>query len=95
MLVVVATSTLKPGKKEAFIKLAGQLAQKTRQEKGCIFYELYEDSKHPNQLSFIEGWASSAALARHGKTEHYMEIVPQLGELREGPAQINIYKKLL
>ncbi|GAA3923260.1 putative quinol monooxygenase [Actinoplanes auranticolor] len=37
----------------------------TRQEDGCLIYEVHESASEPGEIVFYERWASPALLARH------------------------------
>ena len=95
MLTIVAKNVIKEGKKDDFVALANTLINASRQEDGCMSYELFEDSKMPNMLTFIEQWRDMKAIVSHNKTEHFKAIFPKLGELLQEPMEINIYKKLV
>jgi quinol monooxygenase YgiN len=92
MIKVVARAAVKSDKVEDYIKLASQLAAETRKETGCISYELCQDIKNSTILTFIEEWESQEALDKHMKSKHFVEIVPKMGQLREGDSEVNIYK---
>jgi quinol monooxygenase YgiN len=92
MITIVAKMTLKPGKKEDFIALTEELRRESRKEKGCISYELYEDIKDPNALAFIEEWRDEEAIKFHNESKHYTGTIPKLLDLREGKAEIYLYK---
>jgi quinol monooxygenase YgiN len=66
----------------------------TRGEPGCISYELYEsDSK--GRFYFDETWESRAALDKHIATPHFRHLEQTIGELLEGPLEVNILKSIL
>ena len=58
---------------EAFKKQANVIIQKTRNEKGCLFYSLFEDVSRPGEFLFYEEYADQAALDIHFKSE-YLKI---------------------
>ena len=43
MVVLIAKNTVKEGLQQEFLKLAKEMTVKTRQEKGCISYDLASD----------------------------------------------------
>jgi quinol monooxygenase YgiN len=91
MIKVVARNYLKEGVKDDVLKLADELIDKTRQEQGCISYELFQSKSDPNEVTFIETWESSEALNAHTKTEHFTRIVPQIGEYQAKNSPIDVY----
>ena len=94
MVKVVAQNTLVPEKVDEAINLYQELVAKTRQENGCIKYELFQDVKDPAILTVIEEWESQEALDLHMKTEHFTRIVPMVNEFKV-TSNLNIYKKVI
>jgi quinol monooxygenase YgiN len=41
------------------------LVAPTREEAGCLQYNLYQNQNDPREFTFIEEWASAAALEAH------------------------------
>lgn len=94
MIKVVAKNKVKNEKIEEVLALYEQLVSATRKEDGCIVYELYQDEKDSSILTMIEEWEDQASLDRHMGTEHFMEIVPSVGE-HVLERSLNIYHKVL
>jgi quinol monooxygenase YgiN len=92
MITIVAKNLIKQGKTEEFKVLAEKLINESRKERGCIAYNLYEDSSNCNILTFIEVWENSEAIKLHNSSEHFTSIVPKFGELKDGQSEINLYK---
>ncbi len=59
-----------------------RLAEASRAEKGCLGYEIYENSRDSSRVMIVETWESEAALEAHQLTEHFKTIVPRNDELR-------------
>ena len=90
MIYVVATSTLKEGCKDEFVKLALANYKNVHAEAGCISYLLNEDcaTGMPNQpalrencVTFVECWESVEHLKAHLSQPHmkaFMEAVRPL-----------------
>lgn len=96
MIKVVAKNFIKPEKTEAFISLAKQLVQDTRQnDTGCIRYELVQDIKNPQLLTMLEEWEDQEALNRHMSAKHFKEATALFADLVEKPGEINLYKTLI
>ena len=95
MITIVAKKLIKQGKVEEFKVLAEKLIDESRKERGCIAYNLYEDSNNCNILTFIEEWVSEEAIDLHNNSKHFITIVPKFADLQEGQTQINLYKMIL
>ncbi|MDF2944429.1 MAG: antibiotic biosynthesis monooxygenase [Herbinix sp.] len=93
MIKVVAKNKLMNDKIEVVKSLYEELVNATRKEDGCIKYELYQDDKDATVLTMIEEWVDKDALDKHMKTEHFLKIVPMVGEFVIGN-ELNIYNKV-
>lgn len=94
MINIVAKNIVKEGKIEEFKALALKLIKESRKEEGCIEYNLYEDIKNSNILTFIEKWKDEEAINLHNKSEHFTSIVPKLGELLKTDSDVDLYKSV-
>lgn len=70
MLSVVAISRVKEGFTEQVKAEMIKLLAPTRQEAGCINYDLHQDQDDPNHFVFYENWESLAHLIDHSKSAH-------------------------
>lgn len=95
MLKIVAKNYVKLECKNAFVEAVKELIEETRKEKGCIKYELFEDTNQQDVLTFIEEWESQEDLKNHSNSTHFTRIVPKLGEFTSKPMEISVYKKLI
>ncbi|GAB6395561.1 MAG: antibiotic biosynthesis monooxygenase [Bacteroidales bacterium] len=84
-LVIVATVTIHDGYKDELLNAFRDVIAATRQEEGCISYNVYEDVSNPSTLTFIEYWASQSAIDRHNQTAHLQGFVKAL----EGKAHLS------
>lgn len=95
MLKVVAKSAVKKDCLENVLALYGELVKKTREEQGCLSYELFQDTENPYILTMIETWESREYLEKHFQSAHFTALVPKIKECREGSAELNIYTQIL
>jgi PTH1 family peptidyl-tRNA hydrolase len=91
---VVAKLNLRNGEKDNSLGFLDELIEKTRKEDGCISYELFENVRDENALTFIAEWESDSKLNDHLNSEHFTRIMPQLGELTSTENQVDIYKRV-
>ncbi|WP_017446686.1 putative quinol monooxygenase [Gayadomonas joobiniege] len=56
------------------------LIEPTKQEAGCLDYELHQDNQAPSHFIFYENWASFEAWQDHMQSEH----IRQFGEKTQG-----------
>ncbi len=88
MLLLIAKSTVIEGKQNEFIRLANALVQQSRQETGCLQYDLVQEESEPNIFYFIEKYVDAEALQVHQTSTYFQQIVPQLGQLRTQNAEV-------
>lgn len=69
-LTIVANIVAKDDQIEMVKAELIKLIEKTRQEDGCINYDLHQDNDNPAHFVFYENWASEAALDKHLTTQH-------------------------
>jgi quinol monooxygenase YgiN len=93
MIKVVAKNKINVDKVEIVLSLYEELVNATREEEGCIAYELFQDVEDPSVLTMIEEWEDKPSLDQHMKTEHFMRIVPMVGKFVE-ESSLNIYHKV-
>ena len=70
MLYVIARLVIEPGSLGDVIKAASPCLKATREEVGCISYDLYVDATDETRLAFVERWESRAALEGHFRAPH-------------------------
>ena len=90
-LRVVAHLTAKPDTIEETRRALMALVDSTRAESGCILYELTQNNSDPTDFTFVEEWASHAALDAHLQSEHIRHLQTRGDELFACPPDIRRY----
>lgn len=80
-LVVIATLIAKPGQASALQKELETLVQATRQEPGCITYELHQDRESAEGFYMFERWVDAEALQIHDGSAHIQAFRAAAGDL--------------
>ena len=93
-ITVVATFQAKPGQEAELQKALISLVAPTRQELGCINYDLHVSPEDPGKFLFHENWTSQAALDAHLKSPHIAAVLPRVDELCTGFPEIKIWGKI-
>lgn len=70
MIYLIATLTIEPGKRDTVIEAAKPCIEATRQEPGCLHYDLNASITDENQLVFVEQWKSRDDLTLHFDRPH-------------------------
>lgn len=89
MVKVIAQFRFKPGNLGQVKKLAKELVDETRKEKGCIQYDLMQANTDENFLLMLETWESADALDAHSASAHFTRIVPELAALCTHPPAVD------
>ena len=95
MVKVLAHFQLQEGVLPQVETLAKELVDTTRQEEGCIQYELLQAAEDALYLVMQEAWASQEALDTHSASEHFGRIVPQIAALCTEPPKVEQYTQLV
>lgn len=71
-----------------------ELIEPTRQESGCIAYELLQNQKDPTDFTFVEEWESQELLNAHLATPHLTKAAAQLEGFIAAEPDIRVYELL-
>lgn len=89
---VVARITAQAGKADEVRSVMMGMLGPTRQEAGCILYELVQNQEDPTDLVFIEEWESNANLDAHLNAPHIHEALAKLDGLLAAAPDIRRYR---
>jgi len=92
---VVAHLHAKPGHEKELREVLEGFVAPTRQEEGCIRYDLFVDLDHPTRFTFIEEWASREALEKHGQSSHIAAGRLRFPELLSEPGWVQVVSRIL
>ena len=90
-LRVVARVKAISGKEDQVSEALIELVTPTRNEPGCIVYELLQNTDDPTDFTFVEEWESDAALASHAASEHIKATRAKLEGIVEEAPDIRTY----
>ncbi len=74
-ITVVAYVEAKPEHVDTVKSELIKLVEPTRQEEGCIQYDLHQDQANENVFIFVENWESKALLQQHLASEHIASYI--------------------
>lgn len=80
MLKLIAEDFIQIDKIDLVLPLYQELTDKTKQEQGCIAYDLYHDLRNTGHFVFIEEWIDRAALDAHVQSAHFQRLVPLIDQ---------------
>ena len=82
MLKLIAEDFIQVDKIDLVLPLYKESVEKTKQEAGCIAYDLYHDLRNRGHFVFIEEWIDRAALDAHVQSFHFQDLVPKIDQHR-------------
>lgn len=88
---VVARLTARPETVAEVQAVLLSLIEPTRQESGCLRYELLQNAANPTDFTFVEEWADAAALETHFTTPHLQAALAQVPPLLAATPDIRRY----
>ena len=91
---VVARVSARPETVEQVRSILSELVQPTRNESGCVSYELLQNNDDPTDFAFVEEWESDGALDAHMGMPHFLKAVAATEGLLATPPDIRRYSLL-
>jgi len=88
MIYVIATSVIKPGMRDEYLRILKANVLLVLAEEGCIFYEPCLDNHevgkevNPDAVTIVEAWESADHLKAHFEAPHMKTFVEAVRELR-------------
>jgi len=93
-LTVVATFVARPGKESELRAALTSLVAPTRQEAGCLNYDLHAATDNPAKFLFHENWTSKAHLDAHLQSPHIKALLPRIDELCVAFPEISTWERI-
>jgi quinol monooxygenase YgiN len=87
-LTVIAYITAKAGHQDQVRGALLDLVAQTRNEKGCVNYDLHQSQENASEFAIYENWERPADLDAHAKSPHLQTFTRVAGRLLERPAEI-------
>ena len=91
MIIVTAMMNIKTWKKDAFILEAKDLVAATRQETGCISYDLLASTEDEDLLVMLEKWEDIDSLNEHMETDHFKKFGETIERILTKEIEIKSY----
>ena len=90
----VAFIRAKPGQGTALGGLLAELAPISREEAGCIDFELHSSVDNPDLWFVYENWKSREDLDQHFKTPHLLHFAEASAPLLDGDMDLRLFTKV-
>lgn len=93
-LAVVAVIKAKSGSEGVVRDALSALVAPTRQEDGCLAYNLYESGTEAGSFVTIETWREQSDLDAHMQSEHIKATFASAGDALAGAPAIHVLKPI-
>ena len=87
----IAVLNARPDKTEELNALLTSLLEPTRQESGCIQFDLLQNRETPREFAVVSQWHSEQAVQFHIRTAHAQLAMSRLPELLAAPLDLRFY----
>lgn len=84
----------KSGKEKELEQILTSLIEPSRNEPGCLEYNLHRSTTNPKLFMFYENWIDEAAFKRHITSQHIQEWVSIRDEFLVGENEITFWEML-
>jgi quinol monooxygenase YgiN len=81
LLTVIAYMRAKPGREDELRAALEALIPPTKDERGCVNYDLHQGVKDPSVFFFYENWESAGHLDAHLDAPHLQQFSARLDDL--------------
>ena len=72
-------------------ELLSGLVEPTRNESGCITYQLLQNREDPTDFTFVEEWRDDSSFSAHLSSDHIQQALPKLEPITAEPPDIRTY----
>ena len=93
-LTVIAVLKAKPGKEAAMREALLALIPITRNEPGCINYDLHVSTEKRGEFIFHENWESKRHLEDHLARPHLKALAARVDELFAEPPHLTLCERI-
>ena len=94
IVTIVATFQARPGKETELKNALISLVAPTRNEAGCLNYDLHVSPEDHAKFLFHENWTSRACLDAHLKSAHIAALLPRVDELCVAFPEIKLWERI-
>ena len=93
-IVLIARLKVKSDKVEQTKSAALAIVDQSRNEAGCINYDIHQSIEDETLFFWHETWVSKAALDEHFATPFFQQFFTVVGEVAAEPPQINLTRMI-
>jgi len=94
MVKLIARLSAKPGHEEVLTNALRELVAPSREEAGCILYDVCVVKDEPGKLLVLEEWESQDALDQHMATPHFQAFLADAGDALAGEPTLEFIERI-
>ena len=91
MIVVVGRVRTDEERRAQLVQVGQRVASASRQEPGCINYQVCQDTEDQDAFVFVEEWESEEALQAHFGSPHIAEFMAAIPGAIVGPPDVKFH----
>lgn len=89
-MMIVAKVFIKADKIKDFTEAAKEMIEKSNQESGCKYYQLFQDPYDNTKFVFVEQYDNQAAVDAHFASDYFKGFGPKVADLVSEPSKIKV-----
>ncbi len=93
-ITVIAQLKAIEGKESKLKEILLSLIEPSRDDEGCINYDMHQSEDDPTTFMFHENWASKEFFEKHLATPHLQNFIKNSEELLAKPLDVSLWKKV-
>lgn len=94
-LSVIAKFTAQPGREKEVLAGLTEMIAPTRQEKGCINYNLHVSLSVPGVFYFYENWTGKDVLDKHLASPHIKNALKKVVGFLKEPVELHLMEEVI
>ena len=75
-------------------ELLMEYVEPSRQEPGCLYYDIFQEREDPNAFYLLDGWRDQAAVDSHIRHPNVLRVNDLIGSLVIGKQQLTFGQRL-
>lgn len=91
MFCFIAKLNIKSDREAEFLRLQDELSRATREEPGCLAYDVLKSKEVPLQYVYYARFRDQQAFDTHMATEAHDRLVPPIMECVDGEMDLQFY----
>ena len=93
-VTVIARMKAKPGMETEVRRELLSLVDPSRNDEGCLNYDLHQSTENKALFLFHENWTSRAQLDRHLQKPDLQAVLARVGQMVAEPPEITIWERI-